>query len=489
MHYSNKVVRLVMPKFIPVVALLFIATLTAVSYGGHFMLAFQRKAGAWENNGEGETCGGGCATRVWVWDEDGNPMPNIKLYTTWDVLMGETDEDGRAQLPCKEDATFDLICDDGSGSTSDIARPITVDFEPCKYHHLYEIGYLYKTDIANPGIFDTELNCTWPQENVYCDQAAYTRSLAYNGIDCTDLMSDQSYWGNWQNPPSYFGQTFVATGDRVVAARVHGILGDNLLLDWELRIVTFPDLVPVGPSTSVPFRWPFGWEAFWGVDDCPVIPGQTYMLQVWLDPGGMNIYHVTQDVYPHGQYYEGTNAFPGFDLNGHICCMTYNPSTGPDYNGDGRIDFKDYCIFACSWLQEDKSIDIAPPPYGDGKVDYNDLTVFAGNWLTATTIPPLPQQASNPNPPNGAFDVNGTSLLSWTPGSGATSHDVYIDVVNPPSFICNQTATTFDPGWLGTGITYYWRIDEVNGWGKTEGTIWTFTSATEPPPPPPPPPT
>ena len=119
-------------------------------------------------------------------------------------------------------------------------------------------------------------------------------------------------------------------------------------------------------------------------------------------------------MYPHGQYYEGTNAFPGFDLNGHICCMTYNPSTGPDYNGDGRIDFKDYCIFACSWLQEDKSIDIAPPPYGDGKVDYNDLTVFAGNWLTATTIPPLPQQASNPNPPNGAFDVNGTSLLSWT---------------------------------------------------------------------------
>jgi hypothetical protein len=485
MHDVKQVVLPGIPKVIAVITLFFIASLPVVSYGGHFTLAFQRKAGAWENNGEDGSCGGGCATRVWVWDEDGNPMPNIKLYTTWAVLMGETDEDGRAQLPCKEDATFDLICDDGSGSTSDIARPITVDFEPCKYHHLYEIGYLYKTDISNPGMFDTELNCTWPQENVYCDEAAYTKSLAYNGIDCTDLMSDQSYWGAWQDPPSYFGQTFVATGDRVVAARVQGTIGDNYLLDWELRIVTFPGLLSVGPSTSVPYRWPFGWEAFWGVDDCPVIPGETYMLQVWRDPGGMNIYHVTQDVYPHGQYYEGTVAKPEWDLNGHICCMTYNPSTGPDFNGDGRVDFRDYCLLAKHWLQDEKSIDIAPPP---DKVDYNDLASFTDKWMTATTIPPLPGQASNPDPPNGAIDVNGMSALSWTAGSGAESHDIYIGISSPPPFFRNQASTIFEPGWLGSGIKFYWRIDEVNGWGKTEGPEWTFTTMTVSPPPPPPPP-
>ena len=109
------------------------------------------------------------------------------------------------------------------------------------------------------------------------------------------------------------------------------------MLDWQLRIVTFPGLVPVGPDTSVPVRFPFGWEAFWGVNDCPVVVGQTYMLQARRDNGGMNIYHVTQDVYPHGQYYEGTTAIPGWDLNGHVCCMNYAGLPDHDFKKDGRI--------------------------------------------------------------------------------------------------------------------------------------------------------
>ncbi len=278
-------------------------------------------------------------------------------------------------------------------------------------------------------------------------------------------------------------QTFIATGDRVVAARVHGVIGGNNLLDWQLRIVTFPELQPVGEETSVPVRWPFGWEAFWGVNDCPVVPGQTYMLQAWRNDGGMNIYHVTQDVYPDGQYYEGTTPFPGLDLNGHICCMTYGSSTGPDYNGDGRIDFRDYCKLAEHWLQDESTTTAAA-----GKMDLTDLSNFVNSWLTATTIPPLPEQASNPSPSNGALGVASTATLSWTAGSGAMSHDVYIGVTNPPPFVCNQTTTTLSPGWFNANTTFYWRIDEINGWGKTTGQIWEFRTAMTPPPPPPPPP-
>jgi hypothetical protein len=157
-----------------------------------------------------------------------------------------------------------------------------------------------------------------------------------------------------------------------------------------------------------------------------------------------------------------------------------------DFSGDGKVNFKDYCILAQYWLQDESSVDIAPPPYGDGKVDWEDAAIFADGWLTATTIPPLPEQAGNPNPPDGAEDVNTTAILSWTAGSGATSHDVYLGLTNPPPLVQNQTATTFEPDWLSGNTKFYWRIDERNGWGKTEGIVWNFTTTTPPPPPPPP---
>jgi hypothetical protein len=85
-------------------------------------------------------------------------------------------------------------------------------------------------------------------------------------------------------------------------------------------------------------------------------------------------------------------------------------------------------------------------------------------------------EASNPNPADGATGVSRTADLSWTAGSDATSHDVYFGTSNPPPFIRNQTSTTFDLGTMDYDKTYFWRIDEVNKWGKTTGTVWSFTT-------------
>jgi len=97
-------------------------------------------------------------------------------------------------------------------------------------------------------------------------------------------------------------------------------------------------------------------------------------------------------------------------------------------------------------------------------------------------------KASNPNPADGAGWVGITTDLSWTAGYGATSHDVYFGTSSPPLFVCNQTAAIFDPGTMVYSTKYYWRIDEVNKWGKTTGQVWSFTTMLRPPPPPPPPP-
>ena len=154
-----------------------------------------------------------------------------------------------------------------------------------------------------------------------------------------------------------------------------------------------------------------------------------------------------------------------------------------DFNQDGKVDLKDFSILAQYWSQDELSVDIGPPPYGDGIVDYKELAVLADYWLTAWRIPPLPAPASNPNPANDAFSVDINAYLNWTAEADAISHDVYFGMSSPPPFIRNQIETIFDPGTMAPSTTYYWRVDEVNAWGRTTGTVWSFTTKLGPAPP------
>ncbi|MHC4740266.1 MAG: fibronectin type III domain-containing protein, partial [Planctomycetota bacterium] len=107
----------------------------------------------------------------------------------------------------------------------------------------------------------------------------------------------------------------------------------------------------------------------------------------------------------------------------------------------------------------------------------DDLTV--ANYRVGAA----PGQATNPSPANSATDVSVDADLSWTAGSGATSHDVYFGTSSPGTFQANQTATTYEPGTMSNDTTYYWRIDEINAEGTTTGDVWSFTTEAEPSPP------
>ena len=104
------------------------------------------------------------------------------------------------------------------------------------------------------------------------------------------------------------------------------------------------------------------------------------------------------------------------------------------------------------------------------------LCMAQGTVWSFTTVPPPPEQATNPGPADLATNVSVIADLGWTAGSGAASHDVYFGTSSPGNFQRNQTATTFDPGTLDSNITYYWRIDEKNAGGTTTGTVWSFTT-------------
>src|SRR4030042_1503022 len=104
----------------------------------------------------------------------------------------------------------------------------------------------------------------------------------------------------------------------------------------------------------------------------------------------------------------------------------------------------------------------------------NSMNTFVGTIGGGSA----PGQASNPSPANGATGVSTTADLSWTPGSGATYHDVDFGTANPPSLVSSsQAGTTYDTGTMSNSTTYYWRIDEKNDYGTTTGTVWSFTTA------------
>ena len=96
--------------------------------------------------------------------------------------------------------------------------------------------------------------------------------------------------------------------------------------------------------------------------------------------------------------------------------------------------------------------------------------------------------AGNPLPSDGASGVALNSQISWTPGSNALTHAVYLGVNSnavaqaataSPQFLVILNTNAFYPPLAG-GTTYYWRVDEIAGANTNTGAVWSFTTAPVP---------
>lgn len=87
----------------------------------------------------------------------------------------------------------------------------------------------------------------------------------------------------------------------------------------------------------------------------------------------------------------------------------------------------------------------------------------------------LPLKAADPMPGDSARNVSVMAVLNWNPGAGSSIHRIHLGETDPPSFITEQTGTSFEVE-LEYNKTYYWRIDEGNENGVTEGDTWLFTT-------------
>jgi len=116
--------------------------------------------------------------------------------------------------------------------------------------------------------------------------------------------------------------------------------------------------------------------------------------------------------------------------------------------------------------------------------EFDGVATYKGDVWSFTT----PGAVGNPQPANGAADVQMNAILSWTPANFAASHEVYFGTdketvrtagTGSPEYKGSRAlgAESYDSGLLASDATYYWRVDEIDAQGNTaKGPIWSFTA-------------
>ncbi len=94
----------------------------------------------------------------------------------------------------------------------------------------------------------------------------------------------------------------------------------------------------------------------------------------------------------------------------------------------------------------------------------------------------VPVQAREPEPADGSTLAGVDGLLTWRAGREAVEHKVLFSndeqsVIDGLAVVATVSESTFDQGALDLGMSYYWKINEMNDLGTPpayEGDLWTF---------------
>jgi len=169
---------------------------------------------------------------------------------------------------------------------------------------------------------------------------------------------------------------------------------------------------------------------------------------------------------------------PGWEVSG-VDPYWHEVYLGTDFNdvcNASSTDHPDVNYFSVKVNTIDPGLLLLDQTYYWRVDEVYEVNTYKGDiWSFTTGIEP-PGQAKDPIPLHGATDVDTTTVLSWIGGTNATSRDIYFGTSSPGTFQGSQTETTYDPGPLSSGTTYYWRIDEKNAGGVTTGAVWCFTT-------------
>ncbi len=142
------------------------------------------------------------------------------------------------------------------------------------------------------------------------------------------------------------------------------------------------------------------------------------------------------------------------------------------------------------WTSSDPGVDFGTPTALTTTVTFDayatvayELTLTATNSSAGAGSDSVlvtaqdPANATDPNVPDGATGVAVDLTLSWTAGPGSISSDVWFgtDPEDLELVSDDQPGTTYAPGTLIKGQTYYWAVDEYDGAETHYGPTWSFT--------------
>ncbi len=115
------------------------------------------------------------------------------------------------------------------------------------------------------------------------------------------------------------------------------------------------------------------------------------------------------------------------------------------------------------------------------KLTVNSAFGMMGQYgLSEVRFTYIPVQAREPQPADGATNVNTDAVLSWRAGREAGSHEVYFGTdAEALNLLGTVAQASIAPGALDLATTYYWKVAEVNeveAITTWEGTLWSFAT-------------
>ncbi|NLZ05315.1 MAG: hypothetical protein GXY19_09095 [Phycisphaerae bacterium] len=165
----------------------------------------------------------------------------------------------------------------------------------------------------------------------------------------------------------------------------------------------------------------------------------------------------------------------GFGLKGVTVEYSEN---GADWTALGDFEFAQATAKSTYTANTSVPLDGVPAKYV--RFNVNSGWGMMGQFgLSEVRFMYIPAHAREPQPADGAADVEVGTALAWRSGREAASHEVYLGTdPNALALAGTVDSATFAPA-LEFGSTYYWQVVEVNEadattvWG---GDVWTFST-------------
>jgi len=306
-----------------------------------YKLAYWYEVGGYQN----ACCSSGCSCSgtgnhsvfVHVLDASGNRLGNKRVEDIGNPtgIFGYTNNDpndkhGFVEIPLYMSSPSLRVND--SGIPSDVTPQMVENRSPTNGHYSWECAFMLVPDGVEV-TFDQALTGTPNLSGGGCDlHAPFTNSCSYYDINPFNWASDRY---SLDVSASTYGQTFIATGNRVVIAKFQTTVGADQDLRYKVQIREGgPTGTVVGPfATSRLMKsdeyypqcvtWPVS-----GTNSAPVVAGQTYYAEIVRadQPASLNIWRRNTSLYPNGQMYRNGSPVSDLDLMGRIVCATVPPN-------------------------------------------------------------------------------------------------------------------------------------------------------------------